>query len=297
MKMCIELTLTIRHVLQMSLLVKPCIKILHRSIHFEILLPERHKGRLRRESATNTVAGSSKTTSRGNRKKQSFQATLIDTMVGFREFQRQSLQQMRPNSFDQEDYDEYDKAVKMFESLEVQKNTGFYWACLQSLKDERFWRRHFIDRAENTVKDKLQFLQALSGYTQDGEFVGKKLVSGQNSGSPNFGGFVSNSPPFGGNNSWGQTSGGQWGYGSHHLGTPPNLQQWGTPPNAQQWGTPPNAQQWGTPSNAQRWGTPPNAQQWGTPPNPLQWGTPPNTQQWGSSSNIPQWGPTSNVQQ
>ncbi|CAA7036375.1 unnamed protein product [Microthlaspi erraticum] len=82
--------------------------------------------------------------SRGGRRKQSFQATLTDTMAGFREFQRQSLQQMRPNSFDQEDYDECEMAIKIFESMEVQKNTGFYWACIQAFKDERFWRKYFI---------------------------------------------------------------------------------------------------------------------------------------------------------
>ncbi|CAA7048121.1 unnamed protein product [Microthlaspi erraticum] len=55
------------------------------------------QGRVRRESAINRVAGGSQVSlrngSRGGRRKQSFQATLADTMAGFREFQRQSLQQ------------------------------------------------------------------------------------------------------------------------------------------------------------------------------------------------------------
>ncbi|CAA7061603.1 unnamed protein product [Microthlaspi erraticum] len=252
------------------------------------------QGRIRHESSTHRVAGSSqvlsRNSSRGGRRKQSFQATLTDTMAGFREFQRQSLQQMRPNSFDQEDYDECEMAIKIFESMEVQKNTGFYWACIQAFKDERFWRKYFIERADKSNEDKLQFLQAVTGYTPDGEFVGKRLVSNQNYGSPNFGGLTSGNPSSGGNNSWGQTLNGQWSHGSQQWGTPPNAQQWGTPPNAQQWGPFPNAQQWGPPPNAQHWGTPTNAHQWGPPPNAQQWGTPPNAHQWGSSSSVPQWG-------
>ncbi|CAA7058077.1 unnamed protein product [Microthlaspi erraticum] len=139
---------------------------------------------------------------------------------------------MRPNSFDQEDYDECEMAIKIFEAMEVQKNTGFYWACIQAFKDERFWRKYFIDRAEYSDDDKLQFLQALTGYTPDGEYVGKRLVPNQTYGSPNFGGFTSGSP-----------SSGQWNHGYQQWGTSPNVQHWGTPPNAQQWGPPPNAQQ------------------------------------------------------
>ncbi|CAN6922737.1 unnamed protein product, partial [Brassica oleracea] len=60
------------------------------------------QGRTRRESGATRVGGSSRasarTSSRGSRKKQSFQTTLTDTMDGFREFQRQSLQQLRPRS-------------------------------------------------------------------------------------------------------------------------------------------------------------------------------------------------------
>ncbi|CAA7015378.1 unnamed protein product [Microthlaspi erraticum] len=259
------------------------------------------QGRVRRESATNRVAGgsqvSSRNGSRGGRRKQSFQATLADTMAGFREFQRQSLQQMRPNSFDQEDYDECEMAIKIFESLEVQKNSGFYWACIQALKDERFWRKHFIDRADDSDEDKLQFLQALTGYTRDGEYVGKRLNSNQNCSSPNFGVFASGGPSFGTNNSWGQTPNGQWSHGSQQWGTPPNAQQWGSSSSIPQWGTPPNAQHWGPSSSVPQWGTPPNAQQRNTPPNVPQWSTPPNVQQWGSSGNVPQWGTARNTQQ
>ncbi|EOA18419.1 hypothetical protein CARUB_v10006963mg [Capsella rubella] len=43
--------------------------------------------------------------SRGNCRKKSFESILTDTMNGFREFQRQSLEQLRPNIFDQDDYE------------------------------------------------------------------------------------------------------------------------------------------------------------------------------------------------
>ncbi|KAJ4894545.1 hypothetical protein Rs2_21339 [Raphanus sativus] len=185
--------------------------------------------RPRRESAINRVVGSSRaserTSSRGSRRKKSFQTTLTDTMDGFREFQRQSLQQLRPDFFDQDNYDECDRAVKIFESMDVPKNSDFYWACIKAFKDDIFWRKYFIDRTENIIEDKLQFLQALNGYTPNNDFVGKRLASSQNSGSPNFSGSFSGSPSSGGNNSWGQTSGEPWGQVS---------QQWGTPPNAQQ---------------------------------------------------------------
>ncbi|CDY20297.1 BnaC04g36590D [Brassica napus] len=170
---------------------------------------------LRRGSSSQRGAGTSRIAARsgsqGSRRKQSFETTLTDTMTGFREFQRQSLQQLRPNSFDEDDYNEFDNAVKIFESMDLPNDTNFYWACIHAFKEERFWRKYFIDRAERTTEDKLKFLQALSGYTPDGEFVGKRLESGQKFGSPTCG---------------------QWSSG---------FQQWGTPPNPLQLGTPPSA--------------------------------------------------------
>ena len=212
------------------------------------------RGGLRRGSSSQRAAGNSQTSvksgSQGSRRKQSFETTLTDTMTGFREFQRQSLQQLRPNSFDEDDYNEFDTAVKIFESMELPNDTNFYWACIHAFKEERFWPKYFIDRAERTTEDKLKFLQALTGYTRDSELVGKRLESGQKFGSPTCG---------------------QWSSGSQQWGTPPNPPQWGTPPSAPQWGTLPNAPQWSSPSNVPQWGTPPNAPQWGTPPNAPQW--------------------------
>ncbi|KAJ4907955.1 Uncharacterized protein Rs2_11613 [Raphanus sativus] len=213
--------------------------------------------------------------SQGSRRKQSFETTLTDTMAGFREFQRQSLQQLRPNYFDEGDYNEFDTAVKIFESMELPNDTTFYWACIHAFIEERFWRKYFIDRAERPVEDKLKFLQALTGYTRDSEYVGKQLESGQKFGSPTCG---------------------QWNSGFNQWGTPPNQPQWGTPPTAPQWGTLPNAPQWNSPSNAQQWAAPPNVPQWGTPPNAPQWTSSPNAPQWGPQ-NVPQWGPPHNSQQ
>ncbi|CAN6999554.1 unnamed protein product [Brassica rapa subsp. trilocularis] len=242
------------------------------------------RGGLRRGSSSQRGVGNSRGSARsgsqGSRRKQSFETTLTYTMNGFREFQRQSLQQLRPNSFDEDDYNEFDTAVKIFESMELPNDTNFYWACIHALKEERFWRKYFIDRAERTIEDKLKFLQALTGYTQDNEFVGKRLESGQKFGSPTCG---------------------QWNSGFQQRGTPPNAPQWSSPSNAPQWSTPPNAPQWSTPPNAPQWGTPPGASQWSSSPNVPQWGTqhvpqwgaPQNTQQWGSSPSTQQWGPTS----
>ncbi|CAF2025567.1 unnamed protein product [Brassica napus] len=226
---------------------------------------------LRQGSSSQRGAGTSRIAARsgsqGSRRKQSFETTLTDTMTGFREFQRQSLQQLRPNSFDEDDYNGFDTAVKIFESMELPNDTNFYWACIHAFKEERFWRKYFVDRAERTTEDKLKFLQALTGYTPDNEFVGKRLESGQKFGSPTCG---------------------QCNSGFQQWGTPPSAPQWGTPPNAPQWSSPSNAPQWGTPPNAPQWGTPPNAPQWGTHPVP-QWGAPQNFQQWGSSTSTQQW--------
>ncbi|CAA7021545.1 unnamed protein product [Microthlaspi erraticum] len=166
-------------------------------------------------------------------------------MAGFREFQRQSIQQLRPNAFDQDDYNEFDVAVKIFESMELPNDTDFYWACIRVFREDAFWRKYFIDRADKPFEEKIQFLQAVTGLTRNDERVEKRLSSGKHFGSQSSGGCHSGSPSSGGNNSWGQTSSSQWGPGFQQWGTPPNAQQWGTPPNAQQWGTPPNAQQWG----------------------------------------------------
>ncbi|KAH0899143.1 hypothetical protein HID58_048711 [Brassica napus] len=246
---------------------------------------------LQRPSVKSVLQGSG---SRGSKKKQSFETTLTDTMAGFREFQRQSLQQLRPNSFDQDDYDDFDVAVKIFESMGLPNDTKFYWACINEFREDTFWRKYFIDRAENTFEEKVQFLQALSGFTRDDQYMGKRLSSGKPFGSPSSGGVHSGSSSSGGNNSWGQTVNGQWGQQPRapQWGTPPSSQQWGTPPAAQQWA----AQQWGAPPSMQQWGTPPTSHQWGTPPTSNQWGTTSNAQQWSSPSVAPQWGTTSTTQ-
>ncbi|EFH46816.1 hypothetical protein ARALYDRAFT_493748, partial [Arabidopsis lyrata subsp. lyrata] len=136
------------------------------------------RGGVRRGSSSQRGAGNSQIStrsgSRGRRRKQSFETTLTDTITGFREFQRQKLQQLRPNLFYEADYSEFDMAVKIFESMDLSNDTDFYWACMHAFKEERFWRKYFIDRAERTIEDKLKFLQALTGYTRDSEYVGKR---------------------------------------------------------------------------------------------------------------------------
>ncbi|KAG2255086.1 hypothetical protein Bca52824_074380 [Brassica carinata] len=149
---------------------------------------------------------------RGSKKRQSFETTLTDTMTGFREFQRQSLQQLRQNPFDQDDYDNFDAAVKIFESMELPNDTKFYWACINEFREDAFWRKYFIDRAESTFEEKIQFLQALTGYTRDDDFVGKRLSSCKPFRSPSSSGFHSGSPSSGGNNSWGENF--SWPMGS-----------------------------------------------------------------------------------
>ncbi|WZZ65264.1 hypothetical protein YC2023_076634 [Brassica napus] len=236
---------------------------------FQISNPRvQQRGGLRRGSSSQRGAGNSQTSvrsgSQGSRRKQSFETTLTDRMSVFREFQRQILQQLRPNSFDEDDYKEFDIAVKIFESMELPNDTNFYWACIHAFKEERFWRKYFIDRAERTTEDKLKFLQALTGYTRDSELVGKRLESGQKFGSPTCG---------------------QWSSGS---------QQWGTPPNPPQWvGYTAKCPTMGYTTKCTAMelifkcsavGT----QQWGPTSAVPQWGSSPATYQWGSSQDAPQ---------
>lgn len=160
-----------------------------------------------------------------------------DTINGYKEFQRQSLQQLCPGAFDKDDYDEFKKAEQIFLALELPKFTKFYWACINSLKELVFWRKYFIDIVGSNNKDKLQLLEAMTGVTRNNEDVPKQLGSGQLFGSPHSGSLSSGSPAFVGN-SLRENSFQNWG-------APPTTQQWGTPPNVQHWGTPPNVQYWG----------------------------------------------------
>ncbi|CAN6998278.1 unnamed protein product, partial [Brassica rapa subsp. trilocularis] len=220
--------------------------------------------------------------SRGGRRRQSFEITIQDTISGYTEFQRQSLQQLRPGAFDQENYDEWKKAEEIFFALNIPKGR-FYWTCFNTLKELVFWRKYFLDIDGSIDEDKLQLLEGMTGVSRNNEDVPKQLGAEQSFGS-----------------SYAQ----QWGTPptAQQWGTPPTAQQWSTPPFAQQWNTPPNSQQWGTQPNVSRWGTPPYAQQcnspqptqpWGPTPNSQQWGTPPNSQQWGTP---PGWGLSSNFQ-
>ncbi|CAH8267243.1 unnamed protein product [Arabidopsis lyrata] len=169
------------------------------------------------------------------RGEKSFETTIQDTIAGYREFQRQSFQQLRLGGFDQDDYDEFKKAEAIFIALDLPKHTRFYWACINALKELVFWRKYFIDISRSSNEDKLQLLEAMTGVSRNNQDVPKQLGPCHSFGSPNLGGLSYGSP-----SSW---------------GTPPNAPQWGTPPNAPQWGTPPNFQQGGssgtTPANVQ----------------------------------------------
>lgn len=234
------------------------------------------------------IIGSS---SRGQRRRQSFESTMQDTINGYKEFQRQSLQQLCPGAFDKDDYDEFKKAEQIFLALELPKFTKFYWACINSLKELVFWRKYFIDIVGSNNKDKLQLLEAMTGVTRNNEDVPKQLGSGQLFGSPHSGSLSSGSPAFVGN-SLRENSFQNWG-------APPTTQQWGTPPNVQHWGTPPNVQYWGHHQmlnhgvylQVVQVGThPPNVQQWSTPPYPMQWNIPQNFHHGQHASNFQQVG-------
>ncbi|KAG2311151.1 hypothetical protein Bca52824_022708 [Brassica carinata] len=143
------------------------------------------RGSGRRGSNSNTSGRSSGTnvgsSSRGHRRRQSFESTMQDTINGYREFQRQSLQQLCP-------------AEQIFLALELPKFTKFYWACINSLKELIFWRKYFIDIAESNNEDKLQLLEAMTGVSRNNEDVPNQLGSGQLYGSPHSGGLSSGSP-------------------------------------------------------------------------------------------------------
>ncbi|CAN6890683.1 unnamed protein product [Brassica oleracea] len=188
-----------------------------------------------------------------HRRRQSFETTIQDTINGYKEFQRQSLQQLCPGAFDKDDYDEFKKAEQIFLALELPKFTKFYWACINALKE-------------------LFFLAKLFGSPHSG---------GLSSGSPSSVGNCSRGNNF--QNLGAPPTTQQWG-------TPPNVQHWGTPPNMQHWGTPPNAQPWGVPPNGPSWNAPPNAQQWSTPPYPQQWNIPQNFHHGQQPSNVQQTG-------
>ncbi|WZZ54068.1 hypothetical protein YC2023_054175 [Brassica napus] len=68
--------------------------------------------------------------SRGSQRKQSFETTMQETITGFRDFQRQSLQQLLPGAFDQDDYDEWKKAEALF--LDLQRPSGMIARSLRS---------------------------------------------------------------------------------------------------------------------------------------------------------------------
>ncbi|XP_048635561.1 uncharacterized protein LOC111215893 [Brassica napus] len=120
--------------------------------------------------------------SRGGRRRQSFETTIQDTISGYTKFQRQSLQQLRPGAFDQENYDEWKKTEEIFLALNIPKER-FYWTCLNTLKELVFWRKYFLDIAGSIDEDKLQLLEAMTGVSRNNEDVPKQLGAEQSFGS------------------------------------------------------------------------------------------------------------------
>lgn len=101
------------------------------------------QGTGRRGSTSHMSGRNSWSSSRGHRRRQSFETTMQDTINGYKEFQRQSLQQLCPGAFDKDDYDEFKKAEQIFLALELPKFTKFYWACINSLKELVFLAKVF----------------------------------------------------------------------------------------------------------------------------------------------------------
>ncbi|KAL1220272.1 hypothetical protein V5N11_005799 [Cardamine amara subsp. amara] len=98
-------------------------------------------------------------------------------MTGFREFQRQRFAQLRPGAFDQNDFDEFTTARHIFEAMEVTKFSDFWCKCMHELQEDKFWRKYFIDKAESSNEEKLQFLEALTRCTRHSEKCEKRLGS------------------------------------------------------------------------------------------------------------------------
>ncbi|CAA7022388.1 unnamed protein product [Microthlaspi erraticum] len=169
---------------------------------------------------------SSRTGSRGGRRRQSFETTIKDTIAGYTEFQRQSLQQLRQ--------------VLLTKMITMNGKRQKHIPC---------------SKAGSIDEDKLQMLEAMTGVSRNNQDVPKQLGKSTRMGVHIQEGYHLE-VHLCRNSLGGQSSGGLWA---------PSFQQWGTPPNAQQWGSPQPAPQWGTPPNAPQWGTPPNAPQWGTP--------------------------------
>ncbi|KAG5410823.1 hypothetical protein IGI04_007142 [Brassica rapa subsp. trilocularis] len=86
------------------------------------------------------------------RRRQSFETTIHDTIAGYTEFQRQSLQQLHPCAFDQENYDEWKKAEEIFPALNISKRK-----ILLNIIDD----------------DKLQLLEAMVGVSRNNERCAK----------------------------------------------------------------------------------------------------------------------------
>lgn len=72
-------------------------------------------------------------------------------------------------------YDDFDSAVKIFESMELPNDRKFYWTCINEFTEDAFWWKYITDRAESIFEEKTQFLQALTGYTRDDEHVRKAI--------------------------------------------------------------------------------------------------------------------------
>ncbi|KAL9308678.1 hypothetical protein AtEden1_Chr1g0043051 [Arabidopsis thaliana] len=157
----------------------------------------------RRGSSAQRFGGSSLVSigsgSRRSHRRQSFETTIQDSITGFREFQRQSFQQLRPGAFDQDDYDEFKKAEAIFIALNLPKHTRFHWACINALKELVFWRKYLIDITASNDEDKVQLLEAMTGVSRNNQDVPKQLGSSHSFGSPHSGGISSGSPSSVGN--------------------------------------------------------------------------------------------------
>ncbi|EFH43209.1 hypothetical protein ARALYDRAFT_912603 [Arabidopsis lyrata subsp. lyrata] len=75
----------------------------------------------------------------------------------------------------QDDYDELKKAEAIFIALNLPKHSRFYCTCINTLKEQVFWRKNFIDIAESTDEDKLQLLKTITGVLRSNEDMPKQL--------------------------------------------------------------------------------------------------------------------------
>ncbi|CAA7017003.1 unnamed protein product [Microthlaspi erraticum] len=128
-------------------------------------------------------------TERGPRRRREFEGSMSAAFHEMASARRATVSALRPDRYNQEDYEKFKEALAILNSLPIEKYNPFWKAASQLLKEDAWWRNTFLDTHYESDDERIKFLESITGVDRAGTNTNVNLqnfqpfLSGSSSGS------------------------------------------------------------------------------------------------------------------